>query len=90
MDYEWFGVAVVVAGFYFWRVPAGDRLRWLIAAGLLGLAAASLYAINGNLIALAAFPLLWMLGRLPGRVPRRRWTFYGYYVAHLTALVLLQ
>jgi hypothetical protein len=86
VDYEWFGVAVVVAGFHFWRVPAGKRPRWLIAAGLLGLAAASLYAINGNLIALAAFPLLWILGRLPGRVPRWRWAFLSYYLVHLWVL----
>lgn len=88
VDYQWFGVAVVVAAFWFLRVPAGSRNR-LLAAGSLVAAVASLYAINGNLIALTAFPLLWLLGKLPGRVPRWRWTFLCYYLAHLAALTVL-
>lgn len=89
VDYEWFGVAVVVAGFHFWQIPAGNRTRLFIATLLLGAAVASLYAINGNLIALAAFPLLWTLGRLPGRIPRWRWTFYAYYNLHLGVFATL-
>lgn len=88
VDYQWFGVAVVVAAFWFWRAPAGSQAG-LLCAVLLVAAVASLYVINGNWIALAAFPLLWMLGRLPGRVRRWRWMFHMYYLTHLAVLASL-
>ncbi|GGD52503.1 TraX family protein [Pseudoxanthomonas indica] len=89
VDYEWFGVAVVVAGFYLWRISAESRSQWVIAAALMVAAVAALYAINGNLIALGAIPLLWMVGRLPGSVARCKWLFLAYYVIHLAVLVAI-
>lgn len=81
VDYQWFGVGVVVAAHLHFR----GHLR-PYSAPLLVCAVASLYVINGNLWALAAFPLLWAFAAWPGRVARWRWTFYVYYVAHLGVL----
>lgn len=86
VDYQWFGVGVVVAG---WFCVAGYWYRDWVRYGAVVAAVASLAAINGNWWALAALPLLWLLRTYEGQVPRWRWTFYGYYVAHLVLLAAL-
>lgn len=82
VDYQWSGVALT---FTAWLWLSGRRWAlWPFLASL-----ACLCWFNGNLWALGALPLLWWLGRLQLDVPRWRWVFLGYYVAHLVALVAL-
>lgn len=80
VDYQWAGVGFVL-------------LAWLgfrTGRPLLALAAfAPLSAFNGNLWALAAIPVAVWLSHATWAVPRGRWAFYGYYVAHLACLALL-
>lgn len=85
VDYGWCGPAIMLATVAVLRSGG----RWWAWAGLL-VSVAGLYAINRNLYALAAFPLVLALGTLPGRVPRWRWAFLGYYGAHLGVLVALR
>lgn len=90
VDYGWAGVGLTLAAWWWFHVEAhgvifGRCARW--AGGALVLAAfALLCAQNGNLWALLALPLVAALSRLPGRFPRWRWAFYGYYVGHLAVL----
>lgn len=84
VDYGWCGPAIMLATMAVLRSGG----RWWAWAGLL-VSVAGLYAINGNLYALAAFPLVLVLGTLPGRVPRWRWAFLGYYGAHLALLAVV-
>lgn len=84
VDYGPFGVAVFVTAAMIFH--GGMRYRLIT---LLVLATASLYFVNGNLWALAALPVIGLLGRLPGRFPRWRWTFIAYYVGHLALLAIL-
>lgn len=80
VDYSWPGVAVIVSAGWYFRRPS-------VKAGILVIVAlASLYYINGNFYALLAVPLLALGARVPGTVPRWRWTFYAYYVMHLAFL----
>lgn len=84
VDYQWAGVGVIVAASMVFK-SNGHWRSWLLLAA----AIAALYVINGNLWALLALPLVWWLGRVPGDVPRWRWTFYGYYLGHLALLAAL-
>lgn len=77
VDYQWAGIAVVVAGYALRRLhgsPAAVFVQ-LLAIGLLCF-------YNGNGWALLALPVM-CLGYAPVSVPRTRWAFYGYYVGHL-------
>lgn len=84
VDYQWAGVGVIVAASVALRLN-GHWRGWLLLAA----AIAALYVINGNLWAVLALPLVWWLSRSTSDVPRWRWTFYGYYMAHLAVLVCL-
>lgn len=94
VDYQWAGVVLVLAWWWFFRSPAclrGDGTIW-IAVRRFWLAVAALAPLclyNGNPWALAGLPLVFWLAdplrRLPA-VPRTRWAFYGYYVVHLLLL----
>lgn len=80
VDYQWAGVGFVLLAWL------GFRTGWL----LLTLAAfAPLCAFNGNLWALVAIPVAVGLSHATWAVPRGRWAFYGYYVAHLACIGLL-
>ena len=83
VDYQWAGVAVVVAGYAVRRFgwTLGTVTALLVALGLLCL-------YNGNGWALLALPVM-ALGYAAVRVPRTRWAFYGYYVGHLAVLAAL-
>ena len=61
---------------------------WSLALGVASCAA--LWAINGDLWALASLPLLAAATRFNVAVPRLRWVFYAYYPAHLAALWLIR
>ncbi len=80
VDYQWAGVGFVLLAWL------GFRTGWF----LLTLAAfAPLCAFNGNLWALVAIPVAVGLSHATWAVPRGRWAFYGYYVAHLACIGLL-
>ncbi|CDF76790.1 trbP-related [Stenotrophomonas phage SMA6] len=80
VDYQWAGVAFVLLAWLGFRT--GRLLLTLVAF-------APLCAFNGNLWALVAIPAALGLSHTAWSVPRGRWTFYGYYVAHLACLGLL-
>lgn len=82
VDYGLPGVALV---FFAWCWFRGQRWAALGVAG----AMAGVCFYNGNAWALAALPLAWALGGLQVDLPRWRWTFLGYYLAHLMVLALL-
>lgn len=97
VDYQWSGIVLVLAWWWFFRTPQGvrgDGTIW-IAVVRLWLAFAAFVPLclyNGNPWALAAlFPMYWLgdpARRLPA-VRRTRWAFYGYYVIHLAFLSLI-
>lgn len=81
VEMMWFG------GFLFlvacaWSKSGGSWRGWLA----LSVGVASLSVVNGNAWAMAALPTIWLAQYVPGRVPRWRWLFLGYYFAHLLAL----
>lgn len=78
VDYQWAGIAMVVATW----AAFGRRASWAWCAA----AAAALCWYNGNAWALLALPVL-ALGWLSWTLPRTRWAFYGYYVGHLILLL---
>ncbi|MCR6687083.1 TraX family protein [Pseudoxanthomonas sp.] len=80
LDYQWAGVGFVLACAMFQRWH-GWRACLALACGMFGLC-----WFNGNAWALLALPLLWCFRSLRGDVPRGRWTFLGYYAAHLAVL----
>lgn len=77
VDYQWAGVAFVMLGWIAFR----HRKYWLLAFGFGGLC-----WFNGNGWALLAIPLALAVARVQWRLPRWRWAFYVYYVAHLAVL----
>lgn len=80
VDYQWAGVGFVLLAWLGFRT----RRPLLVLAAF-----APLCAFNANLWALAAIPVAMGLSRKTWAVPRGRWAFYGYYVAHLACIGLL-
>ena len=80
VDYPWAGVGFVLLAWLGFRT--GRPLLTLAAF-------APLCAFNGSLWALAAVPVVGWLSHATWPVPRGRWAFYGYYVAHLACIGLL-
>lgn len=80
VDYQWAGVGFVLLAWLGFRT--GRPLLTLAAF-------APLCAFNGNLWALAAIPVAVGLSHTAWPLPRGRWAFYGYYVAHLACIGLL-
>lgn len=97
VDYEWAGIALVLAWWWFFKSPEvvrGNGTLW-VAMRRFWLAIAAfvpLCLVNGNVWAVAALPLvLWLsdpFRQLPA-IGRSRWAFYGYYVGHLAVLAVL-
>ena len=84
VDYGPGGVAVVVtAGLLF---HGGPHVRLLLG---LSASVSLLYLVNGNWYALAALPLVALLGQLPVSLPRWRWVFLAYYAGHLALLAMI-
>lgn len=86
VDYQWFGLALVIALCVFFYAPANKRFG---PAACVGAALASLAVINGNWWALAAVPVVWLAVAGRASMPRWRWAFYVYYPAHLSLLAVL-
>lgn len=80
VDYQWAGVGFVLLAWLAFR----RRQYWLLVPAF-----AAICWFNGNLWALAAIPVVLGLSRLVWPVPRGRWAFYCYYVAHLACIGLL-
>jgi hypothetical protein len=83
VDYSWYGLGVIVAAA--WAMRSDEPVFWPV-----GLAVASLVMVNGNWYAMAALPLIAIVGQLELDVPRWRWTFLGYYAVHLVVLAALR
>lgn len=84
VEFWWPAVAFGVAVWWFCRTPS-----WLALVMALT-ACTALFWINGNLWALAAFPVIAMASQVNLRLPRLRWFFYAYYPVHLVALLLIR
>ncbi|MDV7251060.1 TraX family protein [Xanthomonas hortorum] len=100
VDYQWTGVWLVLAAWHWFKgqgrlvnifawydtctTLAHVRIPLLLAAAMILMC---LY--NGNVWALLAIPLM-EVGYRNWKLPRLRWAFYVYYVAHLAVLSLLK
>ncbi len=80
VDYQWAGVGFVLLAWLGFRT--GRPLLTLAAF-------APLCVFNGNPWSLAAIPVAVGLSHSAWPLPRGRWAFYGYYVAHLACIGLL-
>lgn len=84
VEFWWAGLLLVVAAWAFHARPGAASY----ACALLALA--GLWFVNQNFYALAAVPVVWLVGMIAPRVPRYRWAFYVFYPAHLAVLALLR
>lgn len=83
VEFWWPAVLACVMAWAYFRRPTVNRLiGWVGAVAALGL-------INGNLWALAVFPVVLGAGYLQLTVPRWRYLFYALYPLHLAALWLV-
>ncbi|MDJ1521584.1 conjugal transfer protein [Stenotrophomonas maltophilia] len=80
VDYQWAGVGFVLLAWLGFRTRR--PLLTLVAF-------APLCVFNGNLWSLVAIPVAVGLSHTAWPLPRGRWAFYGYYVAHLACIGLL-
>jgi hypothetical protein len=83
VDYQWFGVACVLAAAY--AIPRGYGVVTVPA-----LFAVLLWPINGNWWALAVIPTLVLASMLEGQAGRYKWFFYAFYPAHLVTMVIIK
>ncbi len=84
VEFWWSALALGLAVWLYCRRPS-----WL-AIGLAAAALAGLWYINGNLWALAAMPIALAVSGADLNIPRMRWAFYSYYLAHLVVLLLIR
>ena len=80
VEFWWPGLAACLLAWAYCSRPS-----WVTLALWVG-ALASLYVINRNLWALAAFPLIFAAGHVKLNMPRGRFGFYVYYPVHLAVL----
>lgn len=79
-EFFWPGMLMFFAAWHYCRRPSWRSLGCWFAA------TASLYLINQNLWALAAFPVIFAAHHVALPVARARTIFYAYYPLHLAAL----
>lgn len=84
VEFGWPGLMLVVACWACFARPG--IAAWSAACASLLLVA----AVNGNLHALWAAPVAWIVSRLRIELPRNRWVFYAFYPAHLAVLAGLR
>ncbi|MBT2337126.1 conjugal transfer protein TraX [Variovorax paradoxus] len=83
VEFWWPGLLCCLGAWAFCRNPGVARLlAWALATAFLAV-------INGNFAALAVLPLVWGATQVDLPIRRRRWLFYAFYPAHLSALALL-
>ncbi|MBV6871793.1 TraX family protein [Xanthomonas euvesicatoria] len=85
VDYQWAGMALVVAGWAYYAKLMRSPILVVMALG-------ALCWFNGSLWCLLAIPAIALAEAVTNRglaIPRTRWGFYGYYVAHLAFFGLL-
>ena len=80
VDYQWMGVACVLAAYAWAKSPTWNSVLACVAA------LASLSLVNGSFWQWSAVAVLLAASAWTLYVPRLRWAFYGYYVAHFVAL----
>ena len=80
VEYWWPAIAFGLVVWWYCKQPS------YLAAAIALLACSTLWFINGNLWALAIFPLLLVASRLNVPMPRLRWAFNCYYPLHLALL----
>lgn len=86
VDYAWFGLAGVVAVAVAFRTQPSPVVFLAMLAF-----SASLWLINGNLLAVLAVPLLLVASRIDmGEAPRLKWLFWLGYPLHLIALAIFK
>jgi hypothetical protein len=84
VEYLWMGVLCCLGAWLFCRKSSFPRLLlWILGT-------VSLTVINGNTWALVALPIVLMAGRMPHRLSRQTWLFYGFYPAHLLLLLFIR
>ena len=86
VDYSWPGIAGVVLLATVFRNGARPWAVWICFAGF----ALGLTAINGNLWALAALPVVYASQYLRGDAPRWKSLFYVGYPAHLAIFAAIK
>jgi len=83
VEFWWPGLAACLFAWAYCRRPSwGMLVLWTASL-------AALYAINRNMWALAALPLIFAAGQVSTKVPRIRLVFYIFYPAHLAVLWVL-
>ena len=82
VEFWWPALAIAVGAWSYFRRPNWPALLFV----LFGLVA--LYAINKNLCAFAALPLVVLAAGFDLPVPRVRWLFYAFYPLHLAVIWL--
>ena len=84
VEYLWMGVLCCLGAWIFCRrATFSGLLLWFVGT-------LSLTAVNGNAYALAAIPVVLMIGRRTFRLPRMRWIFYAFYPVHLLLLLAVR
>lgn len=83
VEFWWPGAALCVSAWRYFKRPSLAALCICVGS------TASLYAINKNHWALAAFPLLLLASTIKPKLPRLPNVFYAYYPAHLVVIWLL-
>lgn len=90
VDYQWAGIALVLASHAFAKRRSSGALAVLVA--VLGGMAALLSGVIGPTAwaALGATPIVWLATtRAAPPLPRLRWFFYFYYPAHMAVIAWL-
>ena len=81
VEFWWFGLTFCYFAWLYCKRPTLLRLAlWITVTALL-------YAVNRNLWALAAIPIIFLSPHIQFKVPRVKYAFYIYYPAHLAVIL---
>ena len=83
VEFWWPAIVLTLAAWRYTQRPTWTSLFFWVAA------TASLYIVNRNLWALAAFPLIFLAPQLSVTIPRMRHAFYVFYPLHLLVLWMI-
>lgn len=83
VEFWWFAMAFCFCAWRYCKSRSTVNLAvWMVVG-------ASLYLVNSNFWALAAFPIILASQGVTIRIPRLRHVFYAYYPAHLAVLLIV-